>query len=89
VNPVLSTLRYFRSEYEAHIVGHRCPAAVCRALIRYTIDEKCNGCTLCARVCPQKAITGVKKGPHVIDQALCDRCGVCYQSCKFDAIEVA
>jgi ferredoxin len=88
-NPVLSTLRYFRHEYEGHIAEHRCPAAVCRALIAYTINAKCNGCTLCARVCPQRAITGEKKQPHVIDPAKCDRCGVCFQSCKFDAIDVA
>jgi NADH-quinone oxidoreductase subunit F len=88
-NPVLSTLRYFRPEYEAHIEEHRCPGAVCRALITYTINAECNGCTLCARVCPQGAISGEKKKPHVIDQAKCDRCGVCLQSCKFDAIDVA
>jgi NADH-quinone oxidoreductase subunit F len=88
-NPVLSTLRHFRHEYEAHIVDHRCPAAVCRALITYTINDECNGCTLCKRVCPQKAISGEKKKSHVIDQDKCDQCGVCIQSCKFDAIDVA
>ncbi len=88
-NPVLSTLRYFRHEYEAHIRDHRCPAAVCRSLITYTINDECNGCTLCKRVCPQKAISGDKKKAHVIDQDKCDQCGVCIQSCKFDAIDVA
>jgi len=88
-NPVLSTLRYFRNEYEAHIRDHTCPGASCRALITYTINAECNGCTLCRRACPQKAIAGEKKQLHVIDQDLCDRCGVCYQSCKFDTIDVA
>jgi ferredoxin len=88
-NPVLSTLRYFRDEYEVHIKDHRCPGVTCRALITYTINDLCNGCTLCKRVCPQKAISGEKKELHVIDQAKCDQCGVCFQSCKFDAIDVA
>jgi NADH-quinone oxidoreductase subunit F len=88
-NPVLSTLHHFRPEYEAHIRDHRCPAAVCRSLITYTINDECNGCTLCRRVCPQKAISGEKKKAHVIDQDKCDQCGVCIQSCKFDAIDVA
>jgi NADH:ubiquinone oxidoreductase subunit F (NADH-binding)/(2Fe-2S) ferredoxin/Pyruvate/2-oxoacid:ferredoxin oxidoreductase delta subunit len=86
-NPVLTTVRYFRDEYEAHIYEKKCPAGVCKALITYVIDaEKCTGCTACSRKCPQKAITGEKKKPHTIDQALCIKCGVCYDTCKFDAI---
>ena len=88
-NPVLSTIRYFRDEYEAHIRDHRCPAGVCKALITYTIDsEKCTGCTACARQCPQEAISGEKKESHVIDQNLCIRCGVCLDTCKFGAVLV-
>jgi NADH:ubiquinone oxidoreductase subunit F (NADH-binding)/NAD-dependent dihydropyrimidine dehydrogenase PreA subunit/(2Fe-2S) ferredoxin len=88
-NPVLSTIRYFRDEYEAHIRDHRCPAGVCKALITYRIDpEKCTGCAACARQCPQEAISGGKKEHHVIDQDLCIRCGVCLDTCKFDAVLV-
>jgi len=88
-NPVRSTIRYFRDEYEAHIHDRRCPAAVCKALITYTIDpEKCTGCTACARQCPQDAISGEKKQAHVIDQELCIQCGVCLDTCKFDAVVV-
>jgi NADH-quinone oxidoreductase subunit F len=88
-NPVLSTIRYFREEYEAHIHDRRCPAGVCKALITYSIDpEKCTGCAACARQCPQEAISGGKKEPHVIDQDLCIRCGVCLDTCKFGAIQV-
>jgi NADH-quinone oxidoreductase subunit F len=88
-NPVLSTVRYFREEYEAHIHDRRCPAGVCKALITYTIDpEACTGCTACARQCPQEAITGERKEPHEIDQDLCIRCGVCLDTCRFDAVLV-
>jgi len=88
-NPVLSTLKYFRDEYVAHVEEKRCPGGVCRELITYTIDaEKCTGCRLCARNCPQDAISGEKKEPHVIDQELCIRCGVCRDACRFDAVVV-
>ena len=88
-NPMLSTLRHFRDEYEAHIFDHRCPAGVCTALIRYTIDvEKCNGCGVCAKQCPQNGVSGEKKQPHSIDQHLCIRCGICREVCRFEAILV-
>jgi len=89
-NPVLSTIRYFRDEYEAHIGEKRCPAGVCKALITFTIDEeKCTGCRVCARECPQEAISGEKKQLHKIDQDKCIKCGLCRDSCKFDAITVS
>lgn len=87
-NPVLSTLRYFRDEYEAHVKEHRCPAGVCKAMVKYTIiADKCKGCSLCARKCPVNAISGEIKNPYVIDQEKCIKCGVCMDSCKFAAIE--
>ncbi|HLB72599.1 MAG TPA: NADH-quinone oxidoreductase subunit NuoF [Sedimentisphaerales bacterium] len=88
-NPVLSTIQYFRDEYEAHIRDRSCPAGVCKALITFTIDaEKCKGCRLCAKNCPQEAITGEAKEVHTIDQDKCIKCGVCADVCKFDAVTV-
>ena len=88
-NPVLTTLRYFRDEYEAHIRDKRCPAKACKPLLTYTIDpEKCTGCTVCAKKCPVQAIDGEKKKPHAIRQTDCIKCGDCYSRCKFDAISV-
>lgn len=88
-NPVLSTLKYFRNEYEAHIYDKKCPAGVCKELFYYEIDEeKCNGCHICFLRCPQKAISGEKKKPHTIDQEKCIKCSICYQSCKVDAIAI-
>ncbi len=88
-NPVLSTLRHFRGEYEAHIRDRKCPAKVCRNLLHYEIAaEKCTGCTVCAKRCPVSAISGARKEPHVIDQTLCVKCGQCLEVCKFDAVRV-
>jgi NADH-quinone oxidoreductase subunit F len=89
-NPALTTLKYFPEEYEAHIKHKRCPAKVCKALIRYEIvRENCTGCGSCARGCPAKAIAGERKKPHSIDTARCTRCGLCKDTCKFSAIEVS
>jgi len=88
-NPVLTTLRYFRDEYEAHIKEQRCPAGVCKALIAYSIDpEKCKGCMLCVKNCPQGAISGEKGQPQTIDQEKCSKCGACREVCKFEAVTV-
>lgn len=88
-NPVLTTIKYFRHEYEAHIKDKICPAKKCKALISYEIDaEKCKSCSKCAKGCPVKAITGAKKEPYVIDKESCIRCGLCQSACKFDAVMV-
>ncbi|MFH1014800.1 MAG: NADH-ubiquinone oxidoreductase-F iron-sulfur binding region domain-containing protein, partial [Nitrospirota bacterium] len=85
-NPILSTIKYFRDEYEAHLKG-KCPAAVCKELLTYYIlEEFCNGCGACLRACPAKAITGKKKKPHKIDPAVCIKCGACFDVCKFKAV---
>ncbi len=88
-NPVLSTLKYFRHEYESHIRDKNCPALVCRPLLTYTIDpETCTGCLACVRECPVGAITGLKKQPQELNQELCIKCGLCFESCQFEAVKV-
>jgi len=88
-NPVLSTIRYFRDEYEAHIFDKTCPAKVCKGLITYSVvPENCTGCMVCLRNCAVNAITGAKQTVHTINPELCTRCGMCKRVCKFDAIRV-
>ena len=86
-NPVLTTIRYFRNEYEDHIYNHTCTAKSCRALISFNITDKCVGCTKCSRGCPVDAIKGEVKKQHVIDQEKCIKCGRCQDNCNFGAIE--
>jgi NAD-dependent dihydropyrimidine dehydrogenase PreA subunit len=86
-NPVLTTLKYFKDEYIAHVMDKKCPAHVCSALRVYSIDtEKCRGCTACAKKCPVGAITGEVKKPHTINTDKCIKCGACHDACKFDAV---
>ncbi|MCX8010482.1 MAG: SLBB domain-containing protein, partial [Ignavibacteria bacterium] len=92
-NPVLTTLKYFRSEYEAHVIDKKCPAHVCKPLIKYVIDENIciqvgHGCDVCRKQCVDKAIIGETKQRHYIDQTKCGKCGICYEVCKFDAIHI-
>ena len=86
-NPVLSTLKYFRDEYIAHVVDKKCPAGVCKKLLSFKIvADKCKGCTACARNCPVNAISGAVKTPHIIDTSKCIKCGACIEKCRFGAI---
>ena len=86
-NPVLATLKFFRDEYIAHVVDKKCPAGVCKKLVQFeVVPELCKGCTACARKCPVGAISGSVKQPHTIDTNKCIKCGVCIESCKFNAI---
>jgi Pyruvate/2-oxoacid:ferredoxin oxidoreductase delta subunit len=88
-NPVLSTIRYFKEEYDAHIHDRKCPAGVCKELITYRIDkDACTGCTLCAKKCPQECISGERKQVHTIDESRCIRCGVCKDVCNFNAVKI-
>ena len=89
-NPILTTLRYFKDEYIAHIEQKKCPAHVCKPLITFNINSnKCIGCQLCAKKCPVSAVSGESKQPHKIDDKICIKCGICFDSCKFDAVEVS
>lgn len=85
-NPVITTLKYFRKEYEAHIVDKKCPAHECAPLLTYDINDNCTGCTACARACPTAAITGERKEKHILNQDLCIKCGKCFTVCREDAV---
>lgn len=88
-NPVLTTLQYFREEYLAHVLHKKCPAGVCKALIKYRVDEeKCTGCGRCLKICPSDAIRGQEKEAHIIDNERCIKCGACMEICRFEAIKV-
>jgi len=87
-NPVLTTIKYFRNEYDAHINSKKCPAKQCQALIIFSINESCTGCTLCKHKCPTDAIGGELKAKHVIDDAKCIKCGKCAEVCRFNAVEI-
>ena len=87
-NPLLTTLKYFRNEYEDHIFNKKCTAKACKKLISYNITDNCKGCTLCSRNCPVQAISGSPKEIHKIDQNVCIKCGQCYDNCRFNAIEI-
>ena len=88
-NPVLTTLKYFRDEYQAHIEHKRCPAGVCKAWSATASCRQVHGCLACLKPCPAAAITGERKKVHVLDQAKCIKCGICFEVCRFDAVEVA
>jgi ferredoxin len=87
-NPFLSTIMYFREEYLAHVKDRKCPGGVCKKLITYRVNDDCNGCMACLKVCAVDAITGEKKKKHVIDEVKCDRCGACFAVCNLNAIDI-
>lgn len=88
MNPVLSTLKFFRDEYMEHVHNKRCPAGVCKELITYEITDACTGCMVCKKRCPESCITGDKKQLHVIDNDKCIKCGICKDVCKYDAVRI-